>query len=142
MVPIRKVYKRIAVRRLRSELLAQSRQCCPYRLQRCIREHGSRPYRNSARLPVSEGHLHYAEGPDGKIALRLDYDFHGGGGFIAARKKILFKLPLTFDLRFSLRGEGPPNNFEFKVIDPGGADTWRHLREDIQLPLAGGVGAS
>ncbi len=83
---------------------------------------------------LSEGHLHCAEGPDGRIALRFDYDFHGGGGFIAARKEILFKLPQTFDLRFCLRGEGLPNNFEFKVIDPGGADTWRHLRKDIQLP--------
>ena len=85
---------------------------------------------------LSEGHLHAAPGPGGKKAVRLDYDFHGGGGFIAARREILFKLPKTFDLCFSLRGEGPRNNFEFKVVDPGGADTWRHLREDIQLPGA------
>lgn len=83
---------------------------------------------------LSEGRVTRAEGPDGKPALRFDYDFHDGGGFIAARKEIQFRLPETFELQFCLRGEGLPNNFEFKIIDPGGANTWRFLREDFMLP--------
>jgi hypothetical protein len=83
---------------------------------------------------LSEGHLSQEEGPDGKPALRLDYDFHEGGGFIAARKEIQFKLPEIFEILFRLRGVGLSNHIEFKVIDPGGADTWRCLRENFQLP--------
>ena len=83
---------------------------------------------------LSEGRLSLADGPRGKPALRLDYDFHEGRGFIAARREIQFRLPETFEIQFCLRGEGLTNNVEFKLTDPGGADTWRHLREDFQLP--------
>src|SRR6478609_3787729 len=83
---------------------------------------------------LSEGRLSQEDGEDGKPALRLDYDFHEGGGFIAARKEIQFKLPEIFEILFRLRGEGLSNHFEFKVIDPGGADTWRYLLENFQLP--------
>ena len=83
---------------------------------------------------LSEGRLTAAEGPRGKKALRLDYDFHDGGGFIAARREIQFRLPDTFEIQFCLRGEGLPNNVEFKLTDPGGADTWRHRWENFQLP--------
>ena len=79
----------------------------------------------------AEGRLTLAEGPDGKPALRLDYDFHGGGGFVVARKEIQLALPETFQLGFSLHGEGPTNHFEFKVADPGGSNAWR-----CQLPDA------
>ncbi len=83
---------------------------------------------------LSEGHLTAAEGPRGEKALRFDYDFHDGGGFIAARREVQFRVPETFEIQFCLRGEGLPNNVEFKLIDPGGTDTWRHLRQDFQLP--------
>ena len=83
---------------------------------------------------LSEGHLTLAEGPRGRPALRFDYNFHGGGGFIAARKEIQFRLPDTFEIQFCLKGEGLPNNVEFKLVDPGGTDTWRHLREDFIFP--------
>ena len=82
----------------------------------------------------AEGLLTAVEGPDGKPALRLDYDFHGGGGFVVARKEVRFELPTTFDLRFSLRGEGLKNNFEFKIADPGGSNAWRFLKEHAELP--------
>ena len=84
----------------------------------------------------AEGRLTLAEGPDGKPALRLDYDFHGGGGFVVARKEIQLALPETFQLRFSLHGEGPTNHFEFKVADPGGSNAWRCLRENFEFPGA------
>ena len=84
----------------------------------------------------AEGRLTLAEGPDGKPALRLDYDFHGGGGFVVARKEIQLALPETFQLGFSLHGEGPTNHFEFKVADPGGSNAWRCLRENFEFPGA------
>jgi F5/8 type C domain len=72
--------------------------------------------------------------PDGKPGVRLDYDFHGGGGFVVMRRVIALRLPDTFEIGFRLRGEGPPNHFEFKVASPGGANVWRHLRQDYKVP--------
>ena len=66
--------------------------------------------------------------------MRLDYDFHGGGGFVVIRRVVALNLPNTFKIGFQLRGEGPPNHFEFKVASPGGANVWRHLRQDYPLP--------
>lgn len=72
----------------------------------------------------------------GAPALRLDYDFHGGGGFVVIRQVLRFTLPETFEIGFQLRGDGPPNHFEFKVADPGGTNVWRNLRQDFVLPAA------
>ncbi len=83
---------------------------------------------------LSVGSLSREEGPDGRPALRLDFDFHGGGGFIVARRELSFPLPDSFEFRFQLRGECPANHFEFKIADPGGADVWRCLRENYQFP--------
>ena len=82
----------------------------------------------------AQGCLSRIEAPDGRAGLRLDYDFHGGGGFVAIRRIIALHLPDTFEIGFQLRGEGPPNHFEFKVASPGGANVWRHLRQDYELP--------
>ncbi|MEI8039247.1 MAG: discoidin domain-containing protein [Verrucomicrobiota bacterium] len=82
----------------------------------------------------AEGHLSAIADPHGQSRLRLDYDFHGGGGFVVIRRLLRFTLPETFEIGFQLRGEGPPNHFELKVADPGGANVWRHLRPDFRLP--------
>ena len=66
--------------------------------------------------------------------LRLDYNFNGGGGFVAIRRSLPFKLPETFEIGFEMRGHGMPNHFEFKVVDPGGTNVWRHLHQDFNLP--------
>lgn len=84
----------------------------------------------------SEGKLSRIATSDGSRGLRMEYDFHGGGGFIVMRREIGFTLPGTFELGFAVRGEGLPNNFEFKVADPSNTNVWRRLREDIQLPDA------
>ena len=84
----------------------------------------------------SEGVVSQIKAADGTVGLRLKYDFHGGGGFIVIRRVILFSLPGTFEIGFSLRGAGPPNNFEFKVADPGNTNVWRRLRENVELPDA------
>ncbi len=82
----------------------------------------------------SEGVVTRIEAANGSSGLRLAYDFHGGSGFIVMRRVIHFKLPGTFEIGFSLRGEGPSNNFEFKVADPGNTNVWRRLRENVELP--------
>ena len=81
----------------------------------------------------AEGHLTRAEGPAGKTALRLDFDFHGSGGFIVARKVVHFILAETFELRLGLRGHSLANHFEFKVADPSGTNVWRYQRQNYQV---------
>ncbi|NJM37893.1 MAG: hypothetical protein HC845_08590 [Akkermansiaceae bacterium] len=82
----------------------------------------------------AQGKLRRIDGPDGKPALQLDYDFHGGGGFVVAKKEIQISLPDTFEIQFHLQGSGPNNHFEFKIADPRGTNAWRYLRENFQLP--------
>jgi hypothetical protein len=59
--------------------------------------------------------------------MRLDFDFHGGGGFVVARKTLSRALPETYVLRFAIRGDAPPNRLELKLADPSGRNVWwRH----------------
>ncbi|MFT3990337.1 MAG: discoidin domain-containing protein [Luteolibacter sp.] len=71
---------------------------------------------------------------NGKVALRLDYDFHEGGGFVVARKEMNFQLPATFAVNFLMRADGPDNHFEFKVADPTNENAWRYQREHFPWP--------
>jgi hypothetical protein len=84
----------------------------------------------------AEGKLTQAEAEDGTSGIRLDYDFHEGSGFVAIRRIIACKLPTTFEIGFLVRGESPPNHFEFKVSAPGGANVWRHLCQNFSPPAA------
>jgi hypothetical protein len=82
----------------------------------------------------ARGDLSTTRTEEGEPALRLDYDFHGGGGFVVLRRTFAFTLPTTFEIGFRMRGSGPPNHFEVKVTSTGGANVWRHLRQDFALP--------
>jgi hypothetical protein len=73
------------------------------------------------------------EGPHGK-ALRLDFDFAGGGGFVVARKVFARRLPTSWAFRFFLRGSAPANNFEFKLADPSGKSVWWFHRDAFEFP--------
>lgn len=82
----------------------------------------------------AEGRISAIKDPAGSPGLRLEYDFHGGGGFVVIRRVIAIEMPEAFEIGFLLRGEGPPNHFEFKVADPGGTNVWRHLAADFPMP--------
>jgi hypothetical protein len=82
----------------------------------------------------AEGHLSAVDGSGGRAGVRLDYDFHGGGGFVVMRREVSLLLPEAFAMRFWLRGVGPGNHFELKIVDPSGANAWRHLRQCCALP--------
>lgn len=58
-------------------------------------------------------------------ALRLDFDFHGGGGFVVARKEFALAMPDDYAFAFRVRGTAPENTFEFKLADPSGKNVWR-----------------
>ena len=57
-------------------------------------------------------------------AMRLDFDFHGGGGFVIARKAFAVTLPSNFAFTFDVRGEAPTNSLEFKLIEPTNDNVW------------------
>jgi hypothetical protein len=66
-------------------------------------------------------------------ALRLDFDFHGGGGFVVARKEFARRIPTDYAFAFRVRGGAPRNKFEFKLADPSGKNVWRWQEEDHEF---------
>src|SRR5439155_1546621 len=81
-----------------------------------------------ARLDISRD-----RGPrDG--AMRLEFDFRGGGGFVGARKRFAFPLPDAYAFTFDVRGMAPANKFEFKLVDPGGYNVWRYQEDAFDFP--------
>jgi hypothetical protein len=73
--------------------------------------------------------------PAGNIsALRMDFDFKGAGGFVVARRAQSLSMPAEYAVSFRLRGRGPVNNLELKLVDATGLNVWRHVQKDLRLP--------
>ena len=72
----------------------------------------------------------------GEPALRLSFDFHGRGGWAAARLPLdpPLALPPNWELRFRLRGEAPTNHLEVKFVDPTGENVWWSVKRDYDFP--------
>jgi hypothetical protein len=67
-------------------------------------------------------------------ALRLDFDFKGGKGFAVARRAWARPMPGEYALRLRLRGHGPANDLEIKLIDGTGRNVWRHVVKNQRPP--------
>ncbi len=67
-------------------------------------------------------------------AMRLDFDFQGGGGFVVARRAFSSTLPQSYAFSFDIRGHGPGNIFEFKLVDAANRNVWRWRKEVFDLP--------
>ncbi len=90
----------------------------------------------SAWSPVTSGfsQLAISREPDANgHAMRLDFDFCGGGGFVVARRVLSVAVPPTCAFSFDIRGSGPRNTLEFKLIDPSGQNVWWHRKKDFEL---------
>jgi hypothetical protein len=73
--------------------------------------------------------------PAGRAAaLRMEFDFKGGGGFVVARQALRQRVPEEFAVNFRLRGVGAVNNLELKLVDATGQNVWRHVYKDLRLP--------
>lgn len=70
----------------------------------------------------------------GRPALRMDFDFQGGAGFVVARRAWSVSVPEQYAVTFRLRGRGPVNNFELKLVDASGQNVWRHVQKNLKLP--------
>jgi hypothetical protein len=66
-------------------------------------------------------------------ALRMEFDFHGGGGFVVARRPFVARLPESCVFSFAICGHGPDNIFEFKLIDASNQNVWRWRVEAFAL---------
>ena len=77
--------------------------------------------------------LHRDTGPGGG-ALRLDYDFKGGGGFVVARKLFARRMPESWAIDVQIRGAAPANKLEIKLLDPNGRDVWWWHRDAFEFP--------
>ena len=77
--------------------------------------------------------LTQAPGHEGK-ALRMGFDFHGGAGYAVARRSLPMDLPANYEISFWLRGEGPSNHLEFKLVDPSGDNVWWVNKRNFQFP--------
>ncbi len=88
------------------------------------------------RIITSEGvslRTSTVEGVRGK-ALRVEYDFGGGAGYGIIQKKIDLPLPANYRFGLNVRGGGPANNLEFKLVGPSGDDVWWHNRRAFKPP--------
>src|SRR6476469_650815 len=80
-----------------------------------------------------EMHLSKNAGRHGS-ALRIDFDFHGHGGYAIARREAPVELPPNFEFTFSIRGQAPRETLEFKLI--GGENVWWHTKREFDFPAA------
>ncbi|MBI5865812.1 MAG: hypothetical protein HZB38_15175 [Planctomycetes bacterium] len=77
--------------------------------------------------------LSVVDGVQGK-AVRLTYNFEAGSGFVVIRRELPLDLPPEFRFSFQLRGDSPPNNLEFKLIDPSGDNVWWLNQRAYEFP--------
>lgn len=67
-------------------------------------------------------------------ALRVDFDFRRGSGFLVFRREVGVDLPANWAWSFNVRGECPVNNFEFKLIDETGDNVWWVNQRAYEFP--------
>lgn len=71
---------------------------------------------------------------DHASSLRLDINFVSGAGFAGIHRDLPVDLPPNFELAFSIRGDLPPNNLEFKLVDATGQTVWWVNRRVFEFP--------
>jgi hypothetical protein len=87
-------------------------------------------------IAAGEARLVISSASTGKRpALRLDFDFNGGRGFVVARCPVQHDLSEDYTVAFRLRGTGPTNHLEIKLVDASGQNVWRHVRENLRPPV-------
>jgi len=77
----------------------------------------------SARLEIAQD-----TGQTGR-AMRLDFEFQDGAGWVIARKAFPMRLPDNFAFHFFIRGDTPPGDTEFKLADSRENVWWFKQRE-------------
>jgi len=90
--------------------------------------------------PADGVEMRLSSEPDGSPAggpgraLRVDFRFVKGGGYAVLHRRLDLALPENYRFTFRVRGDCPPENLEFKLIDSTGANVWWHNRRDFRFP--------
>src|SRR5258705_822965 len=74
-----------------------------------------------------------SNGVHGK-SMRVDFDFHGHGGYAVIHRPFLLALPGNYEFSFAIRGDAPTNTLEFKMIDSTGENVWWSNTPNFQFP--------
>lgn len=69
--------------------------------------------------------------PDG---LCLDFDFGGVSGYAVLRRQLALELPRNYVFHARLKGSGPANDLQFKLLDASGENVWWATRPAFALP--------
>lgn len=67
-------------------------------------------------------------------AMRVDFDFHGHGGYAVIHRPLRMILPSNYEISFAIRGEAPSNTLELKMIDSTGENVWWSNNPNFQFP--------
>jgi hypothetical protein len=66
-------------------------------------------------------------------ALSLSFDFQGHGGHVGVGRPLPLELPANYEISFFLRGQAPPNDLQFKLIDASGDNVWWFRKRNLTL---------
>jgi hypothetical protein len=71
---------------------------------------------------------------DGRRAVCLDYDFNGVSGHAGLRRALPLAWPENFRIDLAVRGDGPRNALQFKLVSADGDDVWWVNRPRFDWP--------
>ena len=74
-----------------------------------------------------------SNGVHGK-AMRVDFDFHGHGGYGVIHRALNLTLPANYEFSFAVKGDAPTNTLEFKLIDATGENVWWSNNQNFVFP--------
>src|SRR5438876_4056120 len=66
-------------------------------------------------------------------AMRVDFDFHGHGGYAVIHRALNLTLPPNYEFSFAINGQAPTNTLEFKLIDSTGDNVWCSNNPDFHF---------
>ena len=66
--------------------------------------------------------------------MRVDFDFHGHGGYAVIHRPLSLTLPPNYEFSFAIKGDAPTNTLEFKMIDSTGENVWWSNNPNFQFP--------
>src|SRR6266516_2887201 len=67
-------------------------------------------------------------------AMRVDFDFHGHGGYAVIHRPLNMTLPPNYEFSFDIKGNAPTNTLEFKLIDSTGENAWWSNNPNFRFP--------
>ena len=74
-----------------------------------------------------------SNGAHGK-AMRVDFDFHGHGGYAVIHRPLNLTLPPNYEFSFAIKGDAPTNTLEFKLIDSTAENVWWSNNPNFVFP--------